>query len=90
MCSSLIPCAGNLHVVVEHMRSDSTADCKCGHALIKLNCGLWVHEANWDSLCPPYECECGERHNVEHPTSIRPEHLLDLIHQHKLSHPCSE
>ncbi len=62
-------CVGNSHALIAYERSSSTADCACGTALIRLTDGRWVHGVNLSALCPPYECECGKRHNQGHPTS---------------------
>lgn len=78
-------CVGNDYLFVEYQRSESTGDCMCGHAAIMLDCGLWVHGGNKDILCPPYNCECGCRHNANSPVSINPRRLQWLVAQHKHS-----
>jgi hypothetical protein len=69
-------CVGNSHALITYQRSNSTADCECGNALILVKGErfgsanpVWVHGVNWSRCCPPYECECGQRHNRKAPTS---------------------
>jgi hypothetical protein len=62
-------CVGNSRVWIEHYYSETSARCACGSTVVLLANGRWVHRSPgyMGALCPPYECECGQRHNV--PTS---------------------
>lgn len=69
-------CPGNSHALIVRDRSATTADCECGNALILVDGRLhgslspvWVHGVNLNRLCPPYNCPCGQRHNLNSPAS---------------------
>jgi hypothetical protein len=56
-------CAGNSHLLIECQYTAISARCACGSTVKRLANGRWVHP-DGRVACPPYECGCGQRHNV--------------------------
>lgn len=59
-------CVGNSHALIEHYYSSISARCACGSTIVLRTDGRWVHPgvAGRGIACPPYDCACGQRHNV--------------------------
>jgi hypothetical protein len=72
-------CVGNSHALIVCQYSPVSARCACGSTLVLTSDSQslparfrsrWVHRDNRGDVsvaCPPYDCACGQRHNV--PTS---------------------
>jgi hypothetical protein len=69
-------CVGNSHALIVCQYSAVSARCACGSTLILTSDSetlparlrnRWAHRSVGGAVsiaCPPYECECGRRHNV--------------------------
>jgi len=74
-------CVGNSHLLIEHYYSAVSARCACGSTVIQLTNGSWTHRSPGANgiACPPYNCECGQRHNVRVTDTMNPvERALQL------------
>jgi hypothetical protein len=60
------PCVGNSHLLIEHYYTSTSALCACGSTIVLLANGQWTHRqpGAMGILCPPHECDCGQRHGV--------------------------
>lgn len=59
-------CVGNSHALIVCEYSSVSARCACGSTLVSRTNGRWVHPGvgGLGIACPPYDCECGRRHNA--------------------------
>lgn len=59
-------CVGNSHLLIEHYYSATSARCACGSTVIRKTDDTWTHRSHgaMGRACPPYDCACGQRHNV--------------------------
>lgn len=55
-------CVGNSHLHIVADYSATSARCACGETVTKRTDGTWLHR-DGKRTCPPYNCECGRRHN---------------------------